>query len=172
MKRKIPVREILADIRGGFGDVPVMEKYGLSPEELTLIKHRWGEASLNSPGRGQEAFAETLTGIERRALPRREPLYEISICEKGNIYNKGIIHDIHLRGLRIRGIVVITDQTTTLVVSSEPLRAHATFTFQAECRWSMIDEQGQCVAGFRITKVSPEDFKEFGKLIDRLTARP
>ena len=36
-KRALPIRRIIAEIRAGVGDVPIMERFGLSPEEYIEI---------------------------------------------------------------------------------------------------------------------------------------
>lgn len=142
-----------------------MEKYGLNPAELKIIKRRW----LCSVPKSADPFVETFTGIQRRTVPRREPLYQIPVYDKDNPLNRGIIDDIHVKGLRIIGIIVMTDERKTFAIHTKPYNIYGTLTFEAECRWSMINENGECVAGFRITNISQGNTNELKKLINALT---
>jgi len=167
-KKKFDLREVLEDIRQGFGDVPVMEKHGLDPAQLEVIKRKWG----HSLPKQADPLTETLTGIERRGVPRREPLYQIAVYEQSNPRNKGLIGDIHVKGLRVIGIMALLNELKTLTVPSEPFKIHLTFTFQAQCCWSMINDYGECEAGFRITDISREAMMEMKKLLNTLTIMP
>jgi len=173
-QRNLPIAGILEALRSGVGDVPVMEEYGLSPRELTVIKREFLLMTPESvePQRRLSDAINLPPYSERRTLMRREPLYKIRIAEKSDPRNSGIIRDIHTEGLRIVNLIVQTDEVKTLVIQSKPLCVHDTFKFEAVCRWSKINESGNCVAGFRITDISPSSLKELTKLIESLTVLP
>ncbi len=160
---RIPTENILDDIRAGLGDVPIMEKYQISPGELLRIKRRFDRG--RQAGEQAVTSAAALAARERRSLPRQEPLLTVTVCDADEPLMQGIIHDINMKGLKVVGIIVRADETRTLMIRSEPFNVHATFTFQARCHWSMIDEYGECVAGFRITHISQRDAGELRKLM-------
>jgi len=106
---------------------------------------------------------------ERRAIPRRHPLYEIKISDRKNPRMEGIINNIHVKGLQVAGVIVAMDEVKTFVISDKPYQVHEELEFAAQCRWSMINELGDCVAGFQITSISKQGASELEKLLDRLT---
>ena len=142
-----------------------MEKYQISPVALLRIKRQHDLAEQIS--QDQSISPEVVK--ERRSTPRREPIYQIATFDANNPRIQGIIYDIHPKGLKTVGITVQADEVKTLVIDSKPFNVHTTFTFQALCRWSMINEYGACVAGFQIVSILPGGAKELRKLIDCLT---
>jgi len=160
--------DILADLREGMGDIPVMEKYGISPNELSAIKQG---SQFGRPARSDRVSpGQTKPGARQRRISRRnQPLYRVTIYDANNPHNNGIINDVTRKGIQVEGIRVRADETLTLLVRGEPFHAHAPFAFTVQCRWVQTNEQGVCVAGFYITDISPKDAKELHKLIDLLT---
>jgi hypothetical protein len=158
------IREIMDDMRSGLGDVPIMEKYQISPEVFSHIKRQFRLEQQISRHR-----PVATSGIERRLFPRQEPLYRITVSDEDDPRIRGIILDIHTKGIGTVGMTVWADEMKTLVIRSKPFNAHATFRFEAKCQWSMINDWGECVAGFSITRISPADGKELKKFIDKLT---
>ena len=165
--RKLPLTKIVEDLRAGVGDVPIMERHGITPGELLLVKKRWD--SLQEAAESGLASTHAIPEKNRRALPRHEPLFRITIFDAVNPRIEGIINDIHAKGLQIVGITVTMDEVKTLVVPTEPYNVHSTFGLDAECRWSLINGFGFCVAGFRIRNLAPRDARELQKLLNHLT---
>lgn len=159
---KIPIERILDDIRGGLGDVPIMEKYQISPGDLLRIKQQFKGGREVS---GEVSRSAQAAPREHRSLSRHEPLRPITVYDTDDPRMQGTIYDINMKGLQVVGIIVRTGENKTLKIHSEPYNVHATFTFRVQCQWSMIDEHGNCVAGFRITRISLEDAKELKKLV-------
>lgn len=165
MKPQIPVQKILNDLRAGLGDVPIMEKYQISPNVLTQIKRRldMGHQIYKTPS------VSTSEIKDRRSSPRWEPFYKIDVYDRENPQMRGIIDDLNLKGLRTVGLIAQMDETKKLLVRSGPFKVYETFKFTAQCRWSMINDSGECVAGFQITSISVQDKNELRKLINHLT---
>jgi hypothetical protein len=160
---KIPVERIIEDIRAGLGDVPIMEKYQISPGDLLRIKNQL------HPGRQNSGRTVTpATSKQRRSLSRDELLRPIIIYDAHDPRIKGMIGDISMKGLQVEGITVRTGEIRTLMIRSEPYNVHGTLLFEVECRWSTTDESGNCVAGFRIRRISQEGVKELRKLLASL----
>jgi hypothetical protein len=160
---KIPIERIIDDIRAGLGDIPIMEKYQISPGDLLRIKNQLKHGRPASGGTAASAAPR-----HRRSVSRDELLRPITVYDAHDPRIKGMISDINMKGLQVVGIIVQTGETRTLMIRMEPYNVHATFTFEVQCRWSMIDESGNCVAGFRITRMSQEGPKELRKLLASL----
>ncbi|MBI5570288.1 MAG: hypothetical protein HY914_10120 [Desulfomonile tiedjei] len=167
LRDNLPIDKIVAELRAGAGDVPIMEKYGIDPGELLQIKK--DVEGLQGFATPLLTSARLIPETERRVLPRREPLYRITVFDATNPQINGILGDIHTKGLQVEGITVMTGEARTLTITAEPYNVHTTLTFEAECRWSMINDYGLCVAGFLITTITPKDARELRKLIDSLT---
>jgi len=165
--RKIPVRNIIEDLQKDLGDVPIMEKYYISPEELQEVKRRWIEDEQLSES--WCTASQIISRKELRSLPRCQPLYEIKIFDAKNSRMVGSINDIHAKGLQVEGIVVMMDEVKTFVIPGGPYNVHQKLAFKAQCLWSSINELGTCVAGFRITEISPQSARDLEKLIATLT---
>jgi len=163
--KKFSVDEIWEDLRSGLGDVPVMEKYQISPSELVRIRRHFEIG----PSVSDDFLASTQVDEEQRSLPRQEPLYQIAIRDADNPRIQGIVSDIHLKGLRTVGITVQTGEVKALMVPPGPFQVHATFSFEAQCRWSTINDHGECVAGFQITNIAQSDARELEALIEHLS---
>jgi hypothetical protein len=164
---KLSVRDVIDDLQRGLGDGPVMEKYALAPKQLMVIKQMWQQ------GRDPTAIGSTVrssqTLRQRRALPRHFPFYEISVYEAEAPQCPGAINDIHREGLQVEKIDVLMYEVKDLIIPSQLHDAHADIKLKAQCRWSIINECGFCVAGFKIADISTHAAHELQKLIDNLT---
>jgi hypothetical protein len=165
--RKLPLSKIVEDLRTGVGDVPIMERHGITPGELLLIKKKWD--SLQKAEEHSFGAAQEIPEKDRRALARHEPLFRITIFDAVDPRVEGIINDIHTKGIQIVGITATVDEVKTLIFPTEPYNVHGTFGLDAECRWSLINGFGFCVAGFRIRSLTPRDARELRKLLNHLT---
>ncbi len=143
----------------------VMEKYQLETRELLLIKSKFKDWSIPE---GADLIATQVVS-DRRSLPRFSPLYRIPVCDGKNPRTQGIICDIHLKGLKVNGITVEADETISLIVRPGRFGVYQPFGFAAQCRWSMINDYGECVAGFLKANISSESGNELKKLLNYLT---
>jgi hypothetical protein len=173
--RRIDIDKIIKDLKTGDGDVPVMEKYGLTPREIIVIKQTFLPPVSGEDAQPQERQGDAITLPEfsdRRAMQRREPFYQINILDESDSKNIGTISDIHTQGLATANLIVQTGQAKTLVIRSKPFNIYATFRFKARCRWSTVNESGAFIAGFQITDISRGAVSELTRLIDHLTVPP
>jgi len=132
-----------------------------------VIKQMWQQDENSTTTSSTVRSSQTLR--QRRALPRHFPFYEINVYEAQDPQSLGAINDIHREGLQVVKINVLTYEVKNLIIPSQPYDAHADIKLKAQCRWSMIDERGFCVAGFKIAEISTHAARELQKLIDNLT---
>jgi hypothetical protein len=167
-KTDIPIGKILEDMRSGLGDVPIMEKYQISP--TVLLKIRQGLTRIPTEPKENTAPVRSKTDEARkRVLPRNHTYYRIPIRELKNPENVGTINDITNRGLQLQGIAAGVGEKLTLLVLADSFRVHTPFVFEAECRWTDPNAEGYGIAGFSITNISGPDLQELRKLIAELT---
>ncbi len=106
--RRLLIDKIQKELRMGVGDVTIMDKYGLSPRELIVIKREFLNVTPDRPVERQSGLVDDITVpvfAERRALQRREPLFKITVPDEGNPRSQGIIRDMHMKGLQIVNIL-------------------------------------------------------------------
>ncbi len=164
----INTNEIAEDIRSGLDRTQLMEKYRMSPRAL-----RWVSSTLISSGAitWQEIYDKLCTTYEDLApdKPRgakRYPVpFDCNICEADNGSVMGKVRDIAYKGVGVLGIQAKVGDTKTLVVPGDEFGEFATFTFDAECRWTKRDPSGDFLAGFEISYISIGNLKELQLLL-------
>lgn len=167
-KSDIALKEIVADIRSGVGDVIIMEKYQISPSVLLKVKQSL--AKLLSPDPMEKSRVQPKSGtLIKRKSPRHHVCYRIPVRDANNPQNVGTINDISKCGLQLQGIAARAGQTLSLLVLADSFQVHALFGFEAVCCWATREAEGESVAGFAIRKISGKDFQELCKLIRELT---
>jgi hypothetical protein len=156
-QRKI-TRELVKDLRAGFTDSQLAQRYRLSPEALKLtiaklVEHRLiGEDELIC--RGARIRQEFHAFVQRQA-PRYCPTMAVAVLEDQDPANRGTLLDISERGVGVLGIESAAGEVKTLTVLGDELGEFDVFTFDAACRWTKT-KNGLVVAGFEITRISEE----------------
>lgn len=174
--REIRMRRVTAihdDIQLGMSNAQLMEKYQLSPAGLSkamreFIRLQGGEAeggrASHIPNNGGKKTVDL-----RKAL-RNFPNVVVSVCEAGGTGTPCQLNDITEAGVGISGIAANIGEIKTIVVLGDELGQVAPFEFQAECRWTGMEVlDGVPRAGFRITKISDEDFELLKEFIGQYT---
>jgi len=166
------VSSILHDIRAGMGDVPIMEKYGLSPRLYSLILERLrGNRELSEEdlaGRIQLPEAE-VSEPDRRDRRRAYLLYAIPVCSAYDPANQGLLNDISRTGFQVTGMNVEVDEIGSYVIRSDVLYRHRVITVDAICRWTARDSAGDTVSGFEISTMDAQSQEDLGTLIQELS---
>jgi hypothetical protein len=168
-KAEIPIDKIMADLKSGFGDIVIMEKYQISPAVLMKIKQGVRDFSTEPSHEGILVRAKA-DDTHKRVIPRNHAYYRIQTRDLDNAENVGVINDITKRGLQLQGIAAKAGEKKTLLVLADSYRVHSPFVFEAVCRWAAVDTEGESIAGFSITNISGPDLQELRKLIAELTA--
>lgn len=164
----INIHDIAEDIRSGLNRTQLMEKYRLSPRAV-----RWVSATLISSGTitWQEIYDKLCTSHEDLMpdKPRRAKRYPVpfdcNIHEADNGRALGKVRDIAYKGVGVVGIKTKVGDKKTLVVPEDEFGEFATFTFDAECRWTKRGPTGDLMAGLEIAYISIGNLKEFQLLL-------
>lgn len=153
------IEGVLSDLREGLGDIPVMEKYQISPDTLLNIKFSQRKA-LNQAVRYDQK--------DRRRARRNYLLFKIKVYEVGNQNNFGIINDLSSGGAQILGVDATPGSIKMFAVQSDSAGVYHTFVFTGTCQWVEETEEGT-VTGYCISVPRGEDSNQIGKLISNLT---
>lgn len=167
-RQVVKIHEVIQDIRSGMAKNRLMQKYGLTPDGVRSV-------SVKLIGSGkitwQEIYDRLCTSQEDASHRKvrqteRYPLsFDCSIFDENDPETHGSIRDIAERGLKIRGITARAGDVRTFIVEEEPYGEFASFTFNAECRWSASDAQGSMISGFEIAHISMGCLRELKLLI-------
>lgn len=95
---------------------------------------------------------------------RRIP-YSVPVFEKKDLKKKGMLRDITENGLGIRGLRTEVGETKTFVIAPTDFLDIDPLVFDAQCRWTKRDRNGEYLAGFEITDISEPSLRELRKLI-------
>src|SRR5208283_1866229 len=144
----ININEITEDIRSGLDATQLMKQYRMSPRAM-----RWVSTTLISSGAisWKEIYDklriahEDLVPDKPRGAKRYPVQFDCNICEADNGGVSGKVRDISHKGVGVLGIQAKVGDTKTLVVPKDEFGEFATFTFDAECRWTKIDPAGEFV---------------------------
>ncbi len=172
--RKIEMSRIMADLKEGMGDVPVMEKYQISPTELMSILVKLKDAKALSKSHIPErikALRPRVEAQQNRGRPRNYLLYELPIYETYSADIAGTVIDITEKGVQVTGIEAVVDETRNFLIdSTETVTVKTPLIFEAQCRWTRQNgSEGVPEAGFEITNIAPECLDELRTLIENLT---
>jgi hypothetical protein len=170
-RRSINTGEILKDIQSGMGDIPIMEKYQISPTELLTILKKLQEAKAlkHAEVEVRQKFLQAQVS-QKRVLPRGYTLFSVQVHDATNLAVKGIVNDITEKGLQVAGITTRVGETRTFLIRSDVFTIQPPIVLEAACRWiKRRDAFGEYVAGWEITKISRSDLGGLRELVERLT---
>jgi Mor family transcriptional regulator len=170
--RRINIANILADIRAGMSSSDLMKKYSMSEGMLKQVSKKILDARGN---RSADDDPETLIQEMPEFLATREflrhevdfrlPIYEASLPE-----THGTVRDVSDEGLSVLGIEANVGEVKTLVVLGDELGQFSSFEFEGFCRWRFADpDDGTCLTGFAINKISEDDYRQLRKLVHVVT---
>jgi hypothetical protein len=168
--RRISVKQIVADIRGGMDWCGLMARYDLSSHALRkalqrLVEKKAVEASeipVESAASDDAAASANSRRFERYCLDFQLPVWEAETPG-----TTGEVLDITEKGLGVLGLPVSIDETKNLVIFSEEFLEIDQFSLLARCRWvKRAPESGDYVAGFEICGIHEKDLAELRKVIE------
>jgi hypothetical protein len=174
-KRKVKADDILRDLRAGMSDSELMTKYFLSSRGLQSILEKLLEANVLT----KEQLLSFRRGIggddtvdvePARLFPRDLVEFPVPVYDSRNRHIKGTITDITEKGVGVRGIEVEVGETRMFVIPAADFTLVDSFAFEAQCRWvKREDVEGNLLAGFQITGISPDGLMQLRNLIRALT---
>jgi hypothetical protein len=172
-KSKISATEIMADIRRGLTSRELCDKYSLSKKGLWSAFSKLVSAKLLSPEELQSHFVSSDGSVVRngvRQWPRASTHGSLLVHDLDDLTEVYRIRDVSVTGLRVVGIKTYVGEKKNFMISlAEPGADPSTFTFEAECKWTGTDDEGNApVGGFKITSIGEEDFEELQKLLRSL----
>ena len=172
-KPKIPAKEIIVDIRQGLTSRQLCDKYRLSKKGLWSAFSKLVGAKLLSNEELQSHFVSSDGSVVRdgvRQWPRALTHGSLLVHDLDDLADVYRIRDVSVTGLRVVGIkTYIGERKNFLISLAEPEGEPSTFTFEAECKWTGTEEEGNApVGGFKITSIAEEDFEELQKLLRSL----
>ncbi len=170
MNKKIDATEITKDIKRGLGDIPIMEKYELSPAEYMKILEKL-QALKGTEGR--EASIRLSSGdwstidFEPRRTRRCYLVLSVFARDAKNPEIRGQVQDLTEKGFQIKGVAAKSGETREFIFQSGATRGHLIpFLVKAQCKWTKSDATPSPVSGFEILNISNSDEEELRKLID------
>jgi hypothetical protein len=155
---RIPVSEILNDLRNGMGDHELTEKYQLSVKGLNRLMQKLveenaiGHGELYEKSPSYRKFADRLASRLSPRMSVRRPIR----AYRNATSQKGFVRDISENGVRIAGLNTTVGDVITLRLPLREVGATEPIEFRAVCRWSKIQGKGKkyVMCGFEITEIS------------------
>ena len=168
--RRIPVRQMVADIRAGMNWSDLATQYNLSSNALRKALRRLVEKKaieerempVEPSANDDPAASPQSRRFERYSLDFELPIWE---AETPNV--KGQVLDITEKGLGVLGIETSINEVKNLVIFSEEFFEIDQFSVLAQCRWvKRAPESGDYVSGFEISSIREKDLAELRKVIE------
>lgn len=169
-KRKIRAVDMVNDIRSGRTDPELMEKFQLSSSALQWAFRKLLEAEAISPDEiyGRPPASDEIVdfGAAYRIITRYELDIPLPIHELDNNVNRGLVKDISVNGVGIRGIESNVDEIKSFVIPADELFGIERVEFEAICRWvKRAKIEGECSGGFEVLKVMAGNLKDLEMVI-------
>ncbi|MFH0824674.1 MAG: hypothetical protein V2B18_18115 [Pseudomonadota bacterium] len=173
-KRKIKAKDVVHDVRFGWTNEELMEKYGLTVGGLNSIFRRLLDAgSINDyelEGRMPTTEEPTKQEEPIRQDPRNYVVVPLPIYDLDDIAIEGNVVDITEHGVQVAGIEAKMGETKRFLIQPDEFVDVFPFQFDAVCRWvDLKKEPGTCLGGYEITGISQGGVHQLLKLIRLLT---
>jgi len=165
--RKINLLAVLADIRAGMSQSDLLKKYDISESVFRQLSKKL----LAAQGIRLATDAETviMDPVEFPAtseLVRHEIDFDLPAYEADRPETFGMVREVSEESMSVAGIDAAVGDTKTLVVLGDELGQFSSFESDGSCLWLFADaEEGTCLAGFAISKISKSDAQELRKLL-------
>jgi hypothetical protein len=169
-KRVFKAKDIVNDIRGGLSDPQLMSKYGVSNKGLQGVFTKLVQAKAILPeelfDRAPVLADDSVTVESIRMDPREKLEITIHVSDAADPKQRGILRDLSLAGIGVRGIETRRGEARTLVVAASHMFPVDSFSVEVVCRWvKRRRSEGIVDAGFEITNVSQESTKQLKTII-------
>jgi hypothetical protein len=169
-KKVIQAKQFIADVRSGFTDEDLCEKYKLTESDLPrLFKKLIQAKGMTAEELENRTIAQTDPTMRYRHLTRSYSLFSIPVYDTEDLELEGWITDITEKGLQMTGIPAEEGQTRSLLIRADEFHDIFPFAFDAKCKWVHTDETNETLVGFEITDITETGMQELRKLIQLLT---
>ena len=171
-KRKIKASEVVRDIRAGMTNDDLMEKHGLSWDQLLNIFHKLIDAKVMS--QTELAFhmpstRSAVTGAQVRQLSRCYPPVVLRIYDLDDLTRDLTVKDLSEKGVHVVGIKTAVGRKASFLIQAIEFPDIDPLTFDAQCRWTKTEanQTGEltCDAGFEITEIDKSAQEQLLKII-------
>jgi len=167
---KLYAKLILRDIQKGLGDIPIMEKYQITPSEYMSVLERFKHIEIARKRRVLVAQSVSHDLPHMRALPRCYIFRELCVVDAKAPGKEGKVNDMTETGLQVAGIAAEIGEVRTLTIVSDHAETRTKVGFEVVCRWVQNENDfGEFVAGFEITKIADDELLRLRRLIQELT---
>lgn len=173
-KRKIEAKDLVNDIRAGFSNFELMEKYSLSSKGLVsaFSKLIASQAMEEDDLAGRlPTFDDTVDIDHAREFPRCYPAVGLPVYDTEDSEAEYHVVDLSEKGVQVFGMAVKVGDKKSLIIKAGGLAQRIKpCAFDAECRWVKVDSQyGSSIAGFEITNIADNDSEVLLHIIKLLT---
>lgn len=170
---RLNIRRIIDDILAGVGDVVIMEKYNLSPNEFMSVLEKVKNAKGVDPGELEEkinTFKNDARRSQERRVPRNYIMFPTHVYDGNDPSISGTINDMTEKGIQISGIdSQVGEIRNFFIVGSDVIFVEKPLQFEARCRWTGSDQEtGDPLAGFEITKMTPSTLRGIRRFVSKL----
>ncbi len=166
-KTKIPLRDFLADFQVGMTDTELIDKYQISPNQLRSLFKRLLDRQIIDPiaFEAWQIFGNSDVPLDIRKYPRIVLESQPRIHEVANPGNRGIVVNVSLHGLAVRGLRARFDEMMTLVVPWSEVTPFGPILIDARCRWLETSEGCENpVCGFYVVVVGGTNWESVCQL--------
>ena len=172
-KKRIMVRDLVNDIRGGASDIDLMVKYRLSVKGLQSALEKLVEGNYVTQkelNKRSSLYDDTVDIDDMRKLPRNVPALPVTIYEAERPDTVGTLWDITETGVGARGLEATVGEIKRFAIMVGRLSEFDPFEFEAKCRWvRRMHDDKEVATGFEIVKISEESLQRLRELISGLT---
>jgi hypothetical protein len=172
MKRRIPMKAVVDDIRSGTGDAELMVKFDLPKRGLrALFKKLLASRQISHAElyKTSALYREKTDQIKKRKSPRADLSVPLSVYDVV-LSSFGVVRDISETGLCVAGIPSKVGEVKTFQLPIDNYMNADPLLLLAECRW--VEEKGDkekyFVAGFQLLDLSDADRAALKKVMDFL----
>jgi PilZ domain len=166
-KKRIEARRFINDIRSGYSDSKLMDKYRLSSSELMrLYRKLILEVTVGYGLRNSRLSSREGAGsYHLRKFPRCYLAVCLRVFDPESLKVQGRVRDISEKGLQLVGVTSQVGEVRDFLIRAEEFSEVRPFEFRATCRWGSNDViPGEYTAGFEITDISEGCLYELRKL--------
>ncbi len=169
--RKINLLAVLADIRAGMSQSDLLKKYDISESVFRqLSKKLLAAQGIRLATDAETVIMDPVEFPATRESVRHEVDFDLPAYEADRPETLGMVREVSEESVSVAGIDAAVGDTKTLVVLGDELGQFSSFEFDGSCLWSFADaEEGTCLAGFAISKISENDAQELRKLVRVIT---
>lgn len=171
-RRRLNLKEILADITRGMSQSDLMRKYDLSAEMLRnvsrkLLAARGVRSASDDP---DTIITDAPDLVATREIMRHEVDFNLPVYDTSRPDIHGQVRDVSEQGISLAGIAAKEGDVKTLVVLDDDFGEFSSFELEGCCRWCFTDPKDEtCLTGFSINEISEDDLVELRKLVRLLT---